>query len=46
MKKIAVLHILLPLMSLGNEVTTLVEKELKVCSSYFSNGNKECLKIY
>ncbi len=40
-KKIAVLFILLPLMSIGNEVQIMSEKELKVCNSYFSNGTKE-----
>jgi len=46
MKKNAVLFILLPLISLENEDKTLAEKDLKVCSSYFSNSNKEFTDTY
>jgi len=45
-KKIALLFILLPLMSVGNEVQIMSEKELKVCNSYFSNGTKEFTGSY
>tara|TARA_B100000795_G_scaffold229133_1_gene186066 strand:+ start:75 stop:215 length:141 start_codon:yes stop_codon:yes gene_type:complete len=43
MRKIAVLF---PLISIGNEVIALAEKELKVCNSYFSNSNKEYTGTY
>ena len=46
MKKIALLFILLPLISIGSEVITLAKKELKVFSSYFSNGNKKFTDTY
>jgi|TARA_B110000259_G_scaffold61145_1_gene72181 antitoxin component YwqK of YwqJK toxin-antitoxin module len=46
MIKIIILFIFFPLISLGNQSTIMTEKELKVCSSYFSNGNQEFTGTY